>query len=217
VQRQEFPKPICLALALALASCTSTRHAIVAATGTNIGVDVSQSPATNSPQAKLGYQRVELAIVPTNRSAGEEPGDKGSGASEYGDVIMELRYGGIFDTGPSSGIYQRLAVGSEAVRQLGASLMFARDADGNVSKDAEAALRSLMSIPAMRPAARPGTCASDPCTALHYPQNESRCSNHRRATTAGACWRWQVSPSSRNCWEDRTWPGPVLRMMENVS
>jgi hypothetical protein len=134
---------------LSLASCTSTRHAIVAATGTNIGVDVSQNPATNSPQAKLGYQRVELAIVPTNRSAGEEPGDKGGGASEYGDVLMELRYGGIFDTGPSSGIYQRLAVGSEAVRQPGASLMFARDADGNVSEGAEAALRSLMSVPAM--------------------------------------------------------------------
>jgi hypothetical protein len=138
-----------LAVVLALAGCTPTRHAIVAATGTNIGVDVSQNPATNSPQAKLGYQRVEVAIVPTNRSAAEAAGDAGGGASEYGDVLMELRYGGIFDLGESSGIYQRLAVGTTAVQQPGASLMFARDADGNVSKETEAALRSLKSVPAM--------------------------------------------------------------------
>jgi hypothetical protein len=138
-----------VAAVLSLASCTSTRHAIVAATGTNIGVDVSQNPATNSPQAKLGYQRVEVAIVPTNRSAAEAAGDAAGGASEYGDVLMELRYGGIFDLGESSGIYQRLAVGSTAVQQPGASLMFARDADGNVSEEAEAALRSLKSVPAM--------------------------------------------------------------------
>jgi hypothetical protein len=143
--------PIALAVVgvLSLASCTSTRHAIVAATGTNIGVDVSQNPATNSPQAKLGYQRVEVAIVPTNRSAAEAAGDAAGEASAYGDVLMQLRYGGIFDLGQSSGIYQRLAVGSEAVRQPGASLMFARDADGNVSEEAEAALRSLKSVPAM--------------------------------------------------------------------
>ncbi len=139
---------LALAAVVALAGCTSTRHAIVAATGTSIGVDVSQNPATNSPQAKLGYQRVEVAIVPTNRSAAEAAGDTNGGASEYGDVLMELRYGGIFDLGESSGIYQRLAVGTTAVQQPGASLMFARDADGNVSEETEAALRSLKSVPA---------------------------------------------------------------------
>jgi hypothetical protein len=131
------------ALAPAAGGCAS-RHMIVAATGTNIGVEVSQNPANQSPQAKLGYQRTEFAIVPTNRSANEET--KG-GAQEHGDVIMELRYGGIFDTGKSSGIYQRLAVGPKGVEQPGAALMFSRDAEGNVSPDAAKALQALKTVP----------------------------------------------------------------------
>jgi hypothetical protein len=136
-------------IGVALAGCAA-RHSILAVTETNIGVDVSQNPANQSPQVKLGYQRVELAIVPTNRSAGEEPGDLakvGGGAKDYGDVIMELRYGGIFDTGPSSGIYQRLAVGAEAVRQPGASVMFARNADGQLTTEAQQALANVKTIP----------------------------------------------------------------------
>lgn len=133
---------------LAITGGCASRSAIVTSTGTNIGVDISQNPATNSPQAKLGYQRVEAAIVPTNRSAETVPGNFGGGAADHGDVIMELRYGGIFDTGPSSGIYQRLAVGHTAVQQPGASVMFARDADGKVDGTAQTALRNLASIPA---------------------------------------------------------------------
>jgi hypothetical protein len=135
---------IAAALAPAGGGCAA-RHMIVAATGTNIGVEVSQNPANQSPQAKLGYQRTEFAIVPTNRSAKEETD---GGAQEHGDVIMELRYGGIFDTGKSSGIYQRLAVGRNGVAQPGAALMFARDADGAVSDNtAKAALEALKTVP----------------------------------------------------------------------
>lgn len=141
---------IAISLMMLLAmGCITGRHAIVTATGTNIGVDVSQNPTTNSPQAKLGYQRTEVAIVPTNRSAKEDPGSQGNGAADLGDVLMELRYGGIFDLGASSGIYQRLAVGKTAVSRPGAAMMFARDADGNVSADAKAALQSLESVPEM--------------------------------------------------------------------
>ena len=50
--------------------CTNNRHAVIAVTGTNIGVEISQNPANQSPQAKLGYQRSEVAIVPSNRSGG---------------------------------------------------------------------------------------------------------------------------------------------------
>jgi hypothetical protein len=126
------------------AGCAA-RHTIVAATGTSIGVEVSQNAANQSPQAKLGYQRTELAIVPTNRSANEDT--KENGAQQHGDVIMELRYGGIFDLGASSGIYQRLAVGGKAVEQAGAALMFSRDAAGNVSADAQKALQALKTVP----------------------------------------------------------------------
>ena len=136
----------CLGGAL-LAGCTATRSSLVTATGTNIGVDISQDPATQTPHAKLGYQRVEMAIVPTNRSAKEKAGSTGKGAIDHGEVLMELRYGGIFDTGKSSGIYQRLAVGAIAVQQDGASLMFARGADGDIGDNAKAAVASLASIP----------------------------------------------------------------------
>lgn len=121
------------------------RQALITSTGTNIGVDIAQSPTTQTPHAKLGYQRVEVAIVPTNRSALEDAGDKGGGAADHGEVLMELRYGGIFDLGATSGIYQRLAVGSTAVRQPGAAYMFARDAAGNLNSDVT---KSLESIPA---------------------------------------------------------------------
>lgn len=116
--------------------CNSYNHSVIAATGTSIGVEVSQNPATQVPQAKLGYQRAELAIVPTNRSAEKTTttaNSMGEGAKDHGEVIMELRYGGIFDTGKSSGIYQRLAVGKTAVSQPGAAFMFAKDADGALS------------------------------------------------------------------------------------
>ena len=69
-------------------------NSVIAATGTNIGVEISQNPASQTPQAKLGFQRSELAIVPTNKTD-----SNGTGANVHGDVLMEIRYGGIFDTG----------------------------------------------------------------------------------------------------------------------
>lgn len=131
----------------------AARHAIIAATATNIGVEVAQNPSTSSPQAKLGYQRTEVAIVPTNRSADKAPNGTGGGAKDHGSVLMELRYAGIFDTGASSGIYQRLAVGDEAVKQHGAAMMFARDAEGRVDANAATALKSLTSVARASPIA----------------------------------------------------------------
>jgi len=127
------------------------RQAVIAVSGTVIGVEISQNPANQSPQAKLGYNRGEIAIVPTNRSATEEAGTSLGGAKDIADVIMEIRYGGIFDSGPSSGIYQRLAVGPTAVIQPGASVMFARDANGEISPQAADVLKSLRTIPTADP------------------------------------------------------------------
>jgi hypothetical protein len=135
---------------LSLGACNGQEYYVIASTGTVIGVEVSQNPATQAPQAKLGYNRGELAIVPSNRppcltDEGQTTvacGQLGEGARDVPDVLMELRYGGIFDTGPSSGIYQRLAVGKIAVAQPGAALMFARDADGTLNPAAPAALRA---------------------------------------------------------------------------
>jgi hypothetical protein len=136
-----------LAGALVATGCAATRHAVVAATGTSIGVEIAQNPANQTPHAKLGYQRAEVAIVPTNRAAGADPGALGKGAAETTNVLMELRYSGIFSTGERSGIYQRLAVGKKAVKQPGAAVMFLKDHKGEVDEQAAAALRSLITIP----------------------------------------------------------------------
>lgn len=141
-------------LGLTVQGCGQNRHMVLASTSTNIGVEISQNPATQSPQAKLGYQRVELAIVPSNRTTKDEVSEANSmknGAKDVADVVMELRYGGIFDLGATSGIYQRLAVGSIAVTQPGASLMFAKDASGTVTKDATAAVESLTRVQSIPP------------------------------------------------------------------
>jgi hypothetical protein len=118
----------------------------VAATATVIGIEVGQTATANSPEAKLGYNRAELAVVPTNRGScpptkeGETPAPctatSGNGAKDTTDVLMELRYGGGMTTGGSQNVYQRLAVGTVAVKQPGASVMFAKNANGNVDEKA---------------------------------------------------------------------------------
>ena len=128
--------------------CTNNRHAVIAVTGTNIGVEISQNPANQSPQAKLGYQRSEVAIVPSNRSGGIEPAGTstvGHGASDVADVLMELKFSNIFSIN-TSGIYQRLAIGKTAVSQQGAAYMFARDQKGNLDPETAKAIASIESI-----------------------------------------------------------------------
>src|SRR5688500_4799841 len=84
-------------LGVVATGCDPQRHALVAVTATSIGVEIAQNPANQTPHAKLGYQRQEIALVPTNRSAKEEVGVDNGGAAAHGEVLMELRYGGIFD------------------------------------------------------------------------------------------------------------------------
>jgi hypothetical protein len=139
-----------LFIVLALPSCASQTR-VIAVTGTNIGVEISQNPANQTPQAKLGYQRSEIALVPTNRPI-EDPSDKKTkGAEDTAEVLMELKYAGIFSWGASGGIYQRLAVGKIAVTQPGAALMFSRNVTGDVGDDTakaatDAAVRSSSNI-----------------------------------------------------------------------
>src|SRR5690242_8708588 len=118
-------RPLCWLLALvSLAGCEHQNHYVIAASATVIGVELSQNPATQTPQAKLGYNRAELAIVPSNRT--NDPNvTEPKGAQEVPDVLMELRYDGIFST--NAGIYQRLAVGSNAVEQPGATALLVRN------------------------------------------------------------------------------------------
>lgn len=147
-------------------------HYVIASTATVIGVELSESPVSQLPQAKLGYNRAELAIVPTNRvecimdesgetpvpPAGGTPSPTGSllctptvgnGAADATDVLMELRYGGIFSGGEGDGIYQRLAVGSTAVTQPGAAFMFVRDNNGDLDGVAASAVAQSLNAEAI--------------------------------------------------------------------
>lgn len=115
-----------IALVLLTGCGTIQNSYVVSGTSTILGLQVAENPATQLYEAKFGYARAEVALVPTNGPA----------------VIMELRYSGIFSR--SGGIYQRLAVGNAAVMQPGASLMFAKDADGNLSSNTVQAITAKM-------------------------------------------------------------------------
>ena len=69
---------ISIVLGLLLAGC-ATHNTILVATGTSLGVEIAQNPATGLYQAKLGYNRAELALVPTSPTNGYTP-----------DVLTEL-------------------------------------------------------------------------------------------------------------------------------
>lgn len=130
----------CAILGLLLAGCT-TRQTVIAATGTVIGVEITQNPATQLYGAKLGYNRGELAIIPSGKT------EQGGSASDTADVIMELRYGAMFSFTESS-LYQRLAVGKVAVAQPGAALMFAKSPDGKLNPEVAKSIAAVQAIPA---------------------------------------------------------------------
>lgn len=117
-----------------LLGCATNRHAVIATTQTIIGVELGKDATTQAPTGKVGYNRSEFAYVPTNRNSIESAKDShGGGATDIPDVLMELRYDGILSA--NSGIYQRLAVGPNAVKQAGAALMFAKDQDGALTTE----------------------------------------------------------------------------------
>lgn len=136
-----------------LQGCAKQGYSVIASTGTVIGVEISQNQTTQSPQAKLGYNRAEFAFVPTNRNSGVDAGTTKEGARDTANVIMELKYAGIFDLGTASGIYQRLAVGDIAVTTVSADIMMLKNADGTYSAEGIKALNRVRRIPEPDPAA----------------------------------------------------------------
>jgi hypothetical protein len=142
----------CITSVLALCGCTTNRHYVTAATSTIIGVEIAQNPSTQMYNAKLGYNRAEVALVPSNRGTGSE-GDPstGGGAADTTDVVMELHYGNMLSLSGSS-IYQRLAVGKGGVSQPGAAFMFAKGKDGTLDPQvAESVSRAIGTVPLSNP------------------------------------------------------------------
>lgn len=128
------------ATAIVLCGCGHTRDYVISGSGTVIGVEIGQNPASQMYHAKLGYVRTEVALVPTNRGTSTNGPAVNGGAKDTANVIMELKFNGIFSS--SGGIYQRLAVGDKAVGQPGAAIMFAKDAQGSVSSNVVDAITS---------------------------------------------------------------------------
>lgn len=100
-----------------LIGCKTPPNYIIMTSGTTLGFDVSESPATASPQATLAYKRVELALVPcqTNYTP---------------DALMEFRFeSGMF---VKNYIYSRVATGPNATVASPAAVMMSKSPNGNL-------------------------------------------------------------------------------------
>lgn len=65
-----------IGLCIVQLGCSIDRHTVIASTGTNLGVELTADQSTQTPRMKVGYNRSELALVPTNRSTEEEAGSR---------------------------------------------------------------------------------------------------------------------------------------------
>jgi hypothetical protein len=111
---------IVLLFAAAVLTGCATQNYIVTTAQSVLGISVSENPATQLYEARAGIVLSQIAFVPCGtNTAGIAP-----------DVLQEFRVNNLFAGGL---VYQRLAVGSTAVNQPGASFMFAKDAHGGVN------------------------------------------------------------------------------------
>lgn len=117
-------------LALAISGCKAP-HSVIATTQTGLGVSVSENPSTQLYEVRFGFFRNEFTYVPGSTN---QPGT-------VPDVLMELRYENILKGGS---LYQRLAVGKNAVTQPGASFLFAKGADGTLTSEAASAVSATI-------------------------------------------------------------------------
>jgi hypothetical protein len=111
----------CLLAAALLGLCGCAAPNSVCTTAQSVlGLTVSENPATQLYEVRFGLVLSQIAFVPGNTN---DP-------ASYPDVIQEFRINNIFTGGL---VYQRLAVGKNAVQQPGASVMFSKDSSGSLS------------------------------------------------------------------------------------
>ncbi|HOT88650.1 MAG TPA: hypothetical protein PL028_03795 [Bacteroidales bacterium] len=108
-----------LGTVLLLTGCRAPLNCVYVGSGTILGFDISQSPATQTPQATLAYKRIEVAVVPVSTN-GVVP-----------DVLMDFSFkSDLFSS--AGGIYSRIAVGPNATTHTPAALMMARSRNGQL-------------------------------------------------------------------------------------
>jgi len=117
-------KILVLFAVFALTGCAIKNHVFVD-TETVLGISVAQG-ADGIPEARLGYARVEVALAPTNS-----------------DVLTEFSFKNAFSFTSGPSLYQRMAVGSNAVQN--SQMMFIKNPDGTFPEQADAILKALKS------------------------------------------------------------------------
>jgi hypothetical protein len=116
---------------------------VIVNTGTVLGVAVAENPGTGLYEARFGYARTEFAYVPSNRARNTNEVSTGNGAKDVADVLLELRMENIFKGGL---VYQRMAVGTTAVSQQGAALLFSKNADGTLDPAVASSVRTVPTV-----------------------------------------------------------------------
>jgi hypothetical protein len=135
-----------LVIGIAFTSCKS-QTCIVTATATGIGLRASYDPKTQMPLGELGYIHTAVAIVPTDRQADGEAVKESATSANSADVINEISFNNFFSFWNENGIYERIAVGKNAVNQPGAVALFAKNNSGNIDENTLKALNSIKAIP----------------------------------------------------------------------
>ena len=110
-----------LAMAATLMAGCAAPNCIVTTAQSVLGISVAENPATQLYEARAGVVLNQIAVVPCSTN--------GTGTLIVPDVIQEFRVQNLFAGGM---VYQRLAVGANAVNQPGASVMFAKDGSGTL-------------------------------------------------------------------------------------
>lgn len=119
---------------------------VVTATATGIGLRASYDQKTQMPLGELGYIHTAVAIVPTDRQADGETIKESATAASSTDVINEISFNNFFSFWNENGIYERIAVGKNAVSQPGAVALFAKNNGGNMDANSVKALEAIYQI-----------------------------------------------------------------------
>lgn len=119
---------------LLFGGCSSIKNNVIVSTGTMLGAQISENPTTSLYEAKFGYGRAEFVWIPGNTND----------TSSVPDVMLELRMENVLKGGL---VYQRLAVGKNAVMQPGATLLFSKNADGSIDPKTAASILQQTPVP----------------------------------------------------------------------
>lgn len=111
------PNFLLIPVLVLLVGCAALKDKTVVTTATVLGVSVAQNQGTGMYEAKLGYCRAEFVLTDTNNA----------------DILMEFKTSKLFTDG---GIYQRLAIGKNAVTAGASTALFLKDKNGTVNENA---------------------------------------------------------------------------------